>query len=199
MNAGELREKVNILEYSLVDGAFKYIKSNGLYAKTETRFKRRNYSKFGMGADEITNITMRYIKDFNKSKAIEFNGSHYLISSAEDIENRHRYLEVVAIKQKLLLCEALRNTLKKDEMNRPKQVLESVYRFQGYLLEKYSGYNDEKISYSTTKTLILMTPKVIELKSGDIVEINSIRYNVELTHLLDDYFNEYEIVVKKDV
>ena len=44
-----------------------------------------------------------------------------------------------------------------------------------------------------------MTPKVIELKSGDIVEINSIRYNVELTHLLDDYFNEYEISAIKDV
>ena len=38
-----------------------------------------------------------------------------------------------------------------------------------------------------------------KIKSGDIVEIDSIRYKVELTHLLDDYFNEYEIVVTKDV
>lgn len=199
INPGELRNKINILNYDCIDGVYKFNFDRELLVKSEIEFKRKNYSRFGIGADEVNNITMRYRNDISKLNAIEFNGAHYLISSVEDIENRHMYLELVAIKQKLWLCEAFRNLLKKDEMNRPKQVLESVYRFQGYLLEKYSGYDTEKVGSITNQTMILMTPKEIELKSGDIVEINSIRYNVELIHILDDYFNEYEIVVTKDV
>lgn len=199
INPGELKDKITIQEYENIEGVYKFSNCRRISGKVERKYKRKNYSKFGIGTDETTEITIRYIKDLDKSKAIVFDGSHYLISEVNDIENRHRYIQLVAIKQKLWLCEAIRRVPGRDEKNRPKQVPKSIYRFQGYLLEKYSGYNDEKISYSTTKRLILMTPKVIELESGDIVEIDSIRYKVELTHLLDDYFNEYEIVVTKDV
>ena len=199
MNPGELRSKIKILKYENIDGVYTFNEFKKVSSKVENEIGRKTFSKFGMRSDETAAITLRYRTVLNKSNAIEFNGEHYLVTAVEDIDNRHMYLKLVTVKQDIYLCEAFRNSFKKDEMNRPKQVLESVYRFQGYLLEKYSGYNDEKISYSTTKTLILMTPKVIELKSGDIVEINSIRYNVELTHLLDDYFNEYEISAIKDV
>lgn len=97
------------------------------------------------------------------------------------------------------LCILKRYEYNEDKFNRPQKGIITVYKFYSYVLEKYSGYVQEKVNSTTIQTYILLTPKVIDLKVGDIVEINSITYNVQVTHKLEEYSNEYEITVKSEV
>ena len=199
MNPGELRSKVRILNYECIDGVYRFNAIKELYSKVENVVERKAFSKFGLRTDEATAITLRYRKDISKFNAVRFNDDHYLISVIEDIENKHRYTKLITVKQKVYLCEAFRNSVVKDKMNRTQHLLKSIYRFEGYLVEKYTGFNTEGINSNVKHTLILMTPKVINLKAGDIIEINDIKYNVEVCHVLDEYLNEFEITVFKDV
>lgn len=205
MNPGELRTKIKILKYENLENIYKFTNIKTINTKVEidskgNAFSNGNvFSKFGMRSNESFTITLRYLKDLTKSNAIKLNDEHYLISYIEDIENRHRYLKLTAVKQKIYICEAFRNATLKDELNRPQHILKNIYKFEGYLLEKYIGFNAETISSNTKHTLILMCPKVINLKPGDIVKVDNNKYTVEIDHTLDEYFNEYEITLSKDV
>lgn len=78
------------------------------------------------------------------------------------------------------------------------KTLETVYDFEGYITEKYTGYLEEKINTISIQKYILIVPKVIDLSVGDVVVMEGEAYNIQDTHKLDDYLNEYEIVLKKD-
>lgn len=199
MNPGELRNPISILNYELKEEVYRFKEERRVFSKIESKAKKNYFSKFGIASSEFLEATIRNIKGFDKNKAIKFRGNHYLISSIEDIDYRKRFLKFIMVKQNLYICEAFRNVKDKDIFNRPTQNLSSIYKFEAYLIEKYSSFNEEKVSTTNNYTMILMTPKIINLKPGDLVEINEVKYKVEIIHTLDDYFNEYEITIKQDI
>lgn len=187
------------MNYVFEDGKYLFKKVNIVHAKVEREFKRRNYSKFGVGSEETTKFTIRYKRGLDITNSIKFGDIQYLISSVEDIENRHRYQEVVAVDNKPRLFTLKRYVLGKDiTFNRPIKELKTIYDFEGYITEKYTGYSDEKINTISIQNYILIVPKVIDLYIGDILVIGDEDYNIQDTHKIDDYINEYEIVLKKD-
>lgn len=199
MNPGLLKERISIMDYVLKDEIYQWVKVFESNSKVEREFKRKIFSKFGFGTDETTKFTVRFNNKIDAKKAILYRNNHYLLSSEDNVDNRNRFQEITTVKIEPKLFEAKRNIINKDELNRPVQELKIIYKFYCYLLEKYVGYSQEKINNTTTETFVLITPKIINLKVGDIVTFNDINYNVEVTHILDEDTNEYEIVVKKDV
>lgn len=109
------------------------------------------------------------------------------------------YNEVVTVSNKPRIFTLKRYVIEKDvTFNRPTKELKAIYDFEGYITEKYTGYLEEKINTISIQNYILIVPKVIDLNIGDIVIMEGEAYNIQDTHKIDDYINEYEIVLKKD-
>lgn len=122
-----------------------------------------------------------------------------MISSVEDVENRHKYQEVITVNNKPRLFTLERYVVTKDTtFNRPIKKPISIYDFEGYITEKFTGYSVEKVNTTSIQNYILIVPKVIDLDIGDILTMNNEAYNIQDTHKIDEYMNEYEIVLKKD-
>lgn len=199
MNPGLLKEVIEILDYVFEDGKYKFKKINTVRANAEMEFKKHNYSKFGVGSDESTKFTLRHIKDLSVTNAIKFKDKHYLISSVEDLENKHRYDVIVAIKNKPRIFTLKRYVIEKDiTFNRPTKVLKTIYNFEGYITEKYTGYAEEKVNTISTKKYILIVPKIIDLEIGDILVMDNKSYNIQDLYKLNEELNEYEIVIERD-
>lgn len=200
MNAGDLKSILNVQKFVFNNGVYSWTYLFRLHSKKEVEYKKAFFSKLGFGTNEIVSFTVRFNRNISKHNSILHEGKHYLITSVTDIDNRHAYQKVdtVQITPKICVLKRL-NSTKDNELNRPVKDIQVIYTFPGCIVEKYAKYDQEQVNSSISQTFILITPKEIVLMPGDLIVIDGITYNVQIPHTLDEYQNEYEIAIKKDV
>lgn len=198
MNPGELRSRLIIQNLEVNNDGYSWSEISKLYCKKEIENKRSIFSKFGFATNETAKFTVRFNKNISKHNSILHDNKHYLITSIIDIDNKHAFNEITTVQITPKECEVRRLSIVKDKLNRPSEEMNVVFKFPGYVVEKYNNYDQEKPQVVIKKTYILVTPKNIKLELADLIVIEDVIYNVQIIHDLDEYINEYEITVEKD-
>lgn len=197
MNIGEFKDRITILALNQIENTYSWEDARNISSKAE-RLKGNNiFSKVGLGAKSIKFI-IRKRKSFSYHNALRWQGKHCFITDIVEIERM--YYEVTAALIEPHICTVIRTGKPvRDSLNRPIYNDSEHFIFPGYLTEKYLSHTQEIPMASTEIRYVLVTPKPINLVSGETVEINKISYTVLIPHTLDEYKNEYEILVKEDV
>lgn len=189
-----MNEKISIME--LQGGpVYNWAEVDSIWAKGEVTDKTNLFSRVGLGA-KTTKFTLRRYP-VTLHNAIKWRDRHYFISHITDDGKMN--IEVTTSQIEPRACIAKRTTTTKDELNRPVLGTEEIATFPGYLIEKYQGYYQQQPQAVSEVVYVLVTPKIIVLEVGDLVQIEAETYNVQIPHMLDEYKNEYEIALTKDV
>ncbi|WP_050698669.1 hypothetical protein [Anaeromassilibacillus senegalensis] len=197
MNAGELNERIGLKHLQNSGAYFWWDSTEDTWAKAEIQQGSNLFSKVGIGVAGVKFTVRR--RPISLNNAIDWNGKHCFLTSIKEINRM--YCEIQAAMIEPVKCIASRRPKTKDQYNRPQWQEEPIRiaEFPACLTEKYMGYQKDTPESQTTTTLVIVTPKKIELLSGDLVNIGSETYVVQIAHCLDQYKNEYEIVNTKDV
>jgi head-tail adaptor len=196
MNPGELRHRIDILTLKNVENVYTWEVLDTIWAKAENLDKTNIFSKVGIGVNSAK-FTIRK-RTLTLHQAVKWQGRHYFLTDINEIDRM--YCEVKAAQIEPKTCIATRKIFDRNELNRPVPGdPQTIATFPGYLVEKYLGYQQEKPQAVQELTYVLVTPKVIELKTADLITIGEKTYNVRIPHCLDEYKNEYEITLAKDV
>lgn len=196
MNSGELRHRIDILILKNDNNVFTWETLNTIWAKAEDLDKTNIFSKLGIGAKSVKFIIRKC--SLTLHQAIRWQGRHYFITDIKELDRM--YFELITAQLEPKICIATRKIPVKNELNRPiPGEPQTIATFPGYLVEKYLGYQQEKPQAINEINYVLVTPKTINLEVGDLVKIDDDTFNVRITHVLDEYKNEYEITVIKDV
>ena len=199
INPGEMKDKIIILTLNStsVDSQTSFAWNSGIsvWSKTESLEKRNFFSSVGMGVKSIK-FSMRKC-NLSLHNALLWGERHCFITNIVEIDRKYFEVTVALIEPKQ--CSVTRTKVTKNELNRPVLCPDSTITFPGYLVEKYLGYKQETPHAVNETMYVLVTPKAIELEAGDLVNIDEETYNVRVLHTLDEFKNEYEIALKKDV
>jgi head-tail adaptor len=196
VNPGELKDRISILELKQYDNTFTWELNTKIWANAEQLNGSNLFSKVGIGVKSIK-FTIRKRNNLTLHNAFTWQGKHCFLTDM--VEKDGMYYEVTAALIEPRLCTIVRTPEPtKDELNRP--VYSNPYNisFPGCLVEKYMGHTQGNPMNTTEEIYVLVTPKAIEINTGELVTVNSIVYNVLIVHSLDEYKNEYEIMVKED-
>ncbi len=197
INPGELKEKISVLEFVKDGDTYTWEQISLLCAKTEQLSGSNLFSQIGIGAKSIK-FTIRKKSSLTLHNAFKWQRKHYFLTNIAEIDRTYHEITAALVEPKS--C-SLSRTAKpvKNTLNRPIYGNPVIMTFQGCLVEKYMGHTQgDPVAY-TERRYVLITPKLIELYSGELVTIGNDVYTVLIPHILDDYKNEYEIVVKEDV
>lgn len=195
MNPGELNQRIEVLCFKKWGTKYSWKSSATIWGKVEVLDKINIFSKVGIGVKSYKfTIRGRFL---TLHQALNWRGRFYFLTDIKEIDRM--YLEVTAAQIEPKLCTAVRTTTIKNELNRPVTSSEIFLTFPGCLTEKYIRYNQEKPQAINESTYVLVTPKSVILSAGELVKIEDIIYNIQIVHSLDEYKNEYEISIKKDV
>lgn len=195
INPGELKQRIEVMCLKKWGNKYSWRTSDTIWSKVEASDKTNIFSKVGIGVKSYK-FTIR-MRDLTLHKAFKWRGRFYFLTDIKEINSM--YLEVTAAQIEPRICTVTRTKTTKNELNRPIVNTETVTTFPGCLIEKYMGYAQQKPHAVNEVTYVLVTPKNINLSSGELVNIDGTTYNVQITHILDEYKNEYEITMKKDV
>lgn len=197
MNPGELKEKISILSLNQADTTFSWEITSDSWGKVEQLRGSNRFSEAGLDVKSIR-FTLRKRDDLTLHKAFSWRGKHCLLLDIR--EEGNMYQKVYAALIEPLPCGVIqRGEPRLDELNRPVYDNGTQITFPGYLTEKSLEFTQANpMSYRESK-YVLITPKAIVLKSGDLVTVNGITYKVIIPHALNEYKNEYEIMVKEDI
>lgn len=183
INAGELRERIEVLELTESDGGFAWERKKLTWAKAELSDRTNLFSKVGNGARQVT-FTIRK-QPLTLHQAIRWKGQHCFLSSI--VPDGPGHLTVSAALVQVVDC--LGNANKTP----------SGPRFPGVLTEKYLKHEQETPMATNTLTYVLVTPKAVRLKPGPLVDVAGTAYKVTVAHTLDEFRNEYEIMRTVDL
>lgn len=196
MNISELNCRIEVLTLEKLDNTFYWKVSFPIWAKHESLDKTNLFSKVGIGVNSAK-FTIRK-RAMTLHHAFRWQGRHYYLTDIKEV-NRMFY-EVTAAQIEPVTCIATRKKPGKNELNRPTPgEPQTIAVFPACLVEKYLGYQQQKPQAVNEITYVLVTPKAIGLKSADLVKIGDDTFNVQIVHSLDEYKNEYEINLTKDV
>ena len=196
MNPGELREKISILKLNQNDNSYTWEQSSTLWTKVERLNSNNLFSRVGIGAKSIKFIIRRK-SDLSLHDAFKWNGKHCFLTDIVDINPMYYEVTVALIEPRL--C-AVKRTGKPvlNELNRPVYSDDVTLTFPACLTEKYIGFTQgEPMGVKETR-YVMVTPKSIKLQVGELVTIDETDYTVIIPHVLDEFKNEYEIIVKED-
>lgn len=195
MNPGELKERIEILKLYSIDNNFEWMTETRVWAKVEQVKTKNIFSTNGIGAKSIKFIIRK--RDITLHNAIRWRGKHCLLT--EIVDTGHGFYEIVAALIEPKICTVERTDKPNlSELNKPVYGEPTVITFPGCLTEKYiRNIQDEPMSVIETK-YVLVTPKAIELHEGELVTIDGVTYEVLISHTLDEYKNEYEILARRD-
>lgn len=195
MNPGELKERIEILKLDNVDNNFEWNSEITVWAKVEQLKTKNIFSNVGLGVKSIKFFIRKC--DLTLHNAIKWRGKHCFLTDI--VENDKRYLEITAALIEPKTCTVKRvgkPTL--NELNRPVYDDPTIITFPGCLTEKYiRNIQDDPMPVIETQ-YVLVTPKVIELQEREIVMIDDVSYIVLISHTLDEYKNEYEIMARSE-
>ena len=174
---------------------YAWVSVRDTWAKAEKQNKANLFSKVGIGVQSVL-FTLRK-QDLTLHNAFCWDGKHCFLTDIKEIDRM--YYEVMAALIEPIECRYTHVTTTTDDLNNPVLGGETAVVFPGCVVEKYLGARQEQPQAVSEVTLVLVTPKIIELEAGSVVEVSGQEYEVMVGHVLDEYKNEYEITVKRDV
>lgn len=198
MNPGELKHRIDILSLASRETdagtEFSWEEDFKAWTKYEYLDRANFFSRVGIGVKSIK-FTIRK-RGLTLHQAIKCQGKHYFLTDINEVN--HFHYEVTAAQIEPKTCVAVRNTMTKDNKNRPVETPQTIASFPGYLVEKYLGYRQEKPQAVNDILCVLVTPKTINLKKADLITIEGSTYHVQVSHTLDEHKNEYEIALREE-
>ncbi len=196
MNAGELKDRISLMELKQVLNTYSWEQATLFWAKAEPLKENNIFSKVGLSTKSIK-FKVRKNSSLSLHNAFRWKGKHCFLTNITETDPM--FLEITAALIEPYTCTVERTgqpTL--DNLNRPVYGDSNALTFPGCLTEKYLGHVQGEPMTSVEARYVLVTPKTIILSTGELVTINNIPYTVLIPHTLDIYKNEYEIGVKGD-
>lgn len=183
INAGELKDRIELLELDETDVGFGWRVKKILWANAEVTEKTNRFSTLGIGLQGVV-FTIRR-REITLHNAIRWNGHHCFLTAISKPGAGH--LKVTAAMTTLSFC--------KGNVNKPKP----GPSFPAVLTEKYLSHAQEAPMATNTVTYVLVTPKDIVLEPGPLIQVDGETYKVAVAHTLEEYKNEYELIGKRDL
>lgn len=191
MRAGELSERVSVLELTNAGAEWSWTSGADVWAKAEPSSKTNLFSSVGIGAKTV-NFTVRK-RLLTLHNAMRWRGQHCFLTDVTETPDR-RFLEVTAALVPSSTCSVERTTTNYDERNRPVETLTETVSFPAVLTEKNVSTVATEPMTAVEITYVLVTPTAITLEAGEEVINGGYKYTVTLSHVLDEFKNEYEVV-----
>lgn len=177
MDAGELRERVELLTLEETADGFAWTVSRKVWAKVEITGGKNLFSSVGIGARDVK-LTVR-AAGITLHHAIRYKGQHLFL--AEITSPERGWLELRAALVDVVDC------LASAEAPNPGP------SFPAVRTEKYLGFVQREPQTENTARYVLVTPKAIDLAIGSLVQVADETLVVQVSHTLDAYKNEYEV------
>lgn len=173
VDAGELRERIEVLELQRTEKAYRWQPVRKSWAKAVLSNKRNHFSVHGIGAAGVT-FTIR-CQNLTLGHAFQHNGQHCFITGIFPEGRQHLRVEaaLVVISQ----CE--------DKY--------TDTTFPGIVTEEYHRHDQLEPQAVNTLRHVLVTPKDILLTPGRLVDVDGVAWPILTAHLLDPWKNEYII------
>ncbi len=201
MEAGELRDRVQVLTLSKAGDQYQWAPSDAIWAKVELTGKTNLFSAVGIGARDAL-ITLRR-RPLCLHQALLWRGQHLFLTEVLPPEGSFMTARAAVVQPQTWTGQRFETGIDKDRQNRPSRKKLPPIRFPGIITEKYLGHQMDERHAATTTTFVLVTPKAVELSPGDLVSnLDTAKdkpYVVQVAHTLDQWKNEYEIARKEDV
>lgn len=195
MQAGELREPTAVLELQNADTVYSWGQVRKTWAKAEPQAQKALFSQIGVGAKSVK-FTVRK-QDITLNSAFSWHGKHCFLTDINEIDRLYYEIQAALVEPKI--CAVTRLVTTKDSLNRPERTPQVILTFPGCVTEKYMGFTRLNPQNQEDAQYVLVAPKAIYLQPADLVKIGDITYNVQITHETDEFKNEYEIAVKRDI
>ncbi len=181
MEAGELRDRVQVLTLRKAGDQYQWTPSGAIWAKVELTGKTNLFSAVGIGARDAL-ITLRR-RSLCLHQALLWRGRHLFLT--EVLPPEGSFMTVRAAVVELGVWTKLGDGA--DDLH-----------FPAVITEKYVRYAQEEPMASHTVTYVLVTPKDIQLGPSDLVSNVDTKYVVTACHTIDPWKNEYEIVHREE-
>lgn len=173
IDAGELRERIEILEFMKIASSYSWEVSRNSWAKVEPASKKRIFSAYATSTEGI-NFTIRR-QELSRANAIRFAGHHCFITSIVPLGRLHLRVEAALVD--IVQCE--------DKYTET--------RFPAVMAEIYARHSELEPMDINTLRHVLVTPKEIELIPGKLVNVADEPWPILVAHNLDPWHNNYEI------
>lgn len=199
MNAGELKEQVDILELVEVSPeTWAWKVKERVYAKAEHQTMGNIFSKNGLSARSIK-FTIRAYPDLTLHNALAFStsvGEHCFLTDINPDMRSHYVLTAALVEP--VVCTVERTSTSRGKLNRPVVTERQFLTFPACITEKYVRQTQQEPMSVSEIRYVLITPKAIDMHAGELVSVDSLPYEVAIPHTLDAYKNEYEILRRSD-
>lgn len=173
VDAGELRERPEVLRLTAVEGGYEWQPLRRTWAKAELQTGRQIWSAHSVGADGVTFLMRK--QSLTLSDALRWNKRHCTIVNIRDYGRNHIQVEAALVE--VTPCE--------DKYTNT--------RFPAIVAEQYHRHDQQEPQAVNAIRHVLVTPKAVELKPGRLVEVDGVSWPILTAHTLDPYKNEYVI------
>lgn len=201
MDAGDLRERVTLLELTETSEGYEWAEGPTVWANVELTGKTNLFSRVGIGARDAK-ITLRR-RPLTLHQAVRWRGQHLFLSEILPPADGFMEVKAAVVSPKMWAGQRFRTSIDTEHQNQPRHETLPPLHFPGIITEKYLGHQMDERHASTVTTYVLVTPKAVELSPGDLVSVLDTEppetYKIQVAHTLDVWKNEYEITRKKDV
>lgn len=200
IGAGRLDQPLEVLELRQTsEGTWEWVPIRRAWAQVEQTSKTNLFSKVGVGARDAA-IVLR-TQPLTLHHALRWKGQHLFLTSITKLDRMHLDLQAALVS--VVRCVGQGYTTTVGPGNRPVNQPGPERTFPGVLTEKYVRYETEDSYAKAKRLLVLVTPKAVQLLEGDLVTVTegpaAAVYNVQTSHVLDEYKNEYEIMYSRDI
>ena len=200
IGAGRLDQPLEVLELRQTsEGTWEWVPIRRAWAQVEQTSKTNLFSKVGVGARDAA-IVLR-TQPLTLHHALRWKGQHLFLTSITKLDRMHLDLQAALVS--VVRCVGQGYTTTVGPGNRPVKQPGPERTFPGVLTEKYVRYETEDSYAKAKRLLVLVTPKAVQLLEGDLVTVTegpaAAVYNVQTSHVLDEYKNEYEIMYSRDI
>lgn len=200
IGAGRLDQPLEVLELRQTsEGTWEWVPIRRAWAQVEQTSKTNLFSKVGVGARDAA-IVLR-TQPLTLYHALRWKGQHLFLTSITKLDRMHLDLQAALVS--VVRCVGQGYTTTVGPGNRPVKQPGPERTFPGVLTEKYVRYETEDSYAKAKRLLVLVTPKAVQLLDGDLVTVTegpaAAVYNVQTSHVLDEYKNEYEIMYSRDI
>lgn len=173
VDAGELRERIEILTLMKIATNYSWEVSRNSWAKAEPASKKRIFSAHATSAEGI-NFTIRR-QELSRADAIRYLGRHCFITSIVPMGRLHLRVEAALVD--IVQCE--------DKY--------TGTAFPAVVSEIYARHAELEPMDVNTVRHVLVTPKDIELIPGRLVSVADKSWPILVAHELDPWHNDYEV------
>ena len=197
MNARGLRHRIEVLTLSDTGEGFAWDVSGKLWADVVQTGKRNLFSAVGLGKPTVQ-FTVRRCP-LTLHNALRLHDRHCFLTEIAPHKEDSAYLTVTAALAEPVTCTVTRRKTERDPVFlRPTLVREQTVAFPAVRTEKYVRFEDGMPHDATEQVHVLVCPGAVTLQTGELVTIGAEVWRVQIGHELDEYKNEYEIVLNKD-